>query len=103
MPSQLPNRLSYLGGVIADLEKYDPDSLGDDNPEALEVVQAAVRSRLRGMVEEEAKMTVVQDCSDLQQWLEQPGLETSTAHYIYGAMLGMAMWADFGELVAEES
>jgi hypothetical protein len=98
MPTQLPSDLEYLSSVISDLEKFDPDSLGDDNPQAMEIVESAVRSRVRGMDEEEAKATIVQDCSDLQQWLEQPGLEASPAHYIYGALFGMTMWADFGEL-----
>jgi hypothetical protein len=102
MPSQLPKQLTYLRGVIAKLEEFDPDSLGDDNPEAQELVEAAVRSRVRGLDEDKAKDTIVRDCSDLQQWLEQPELGISPAHYIYGVMLGMTMWADFGE-VAEEA
>jgi hypothetical protein len=40
MPGQLPNRLSYLGGVIAELEKLDPDSFGDDHPAALQLVES---------------------------------------------------------------
>jgi hypothetical protein len=98
MPTQLPSNLGYLNRVISELEKFDPDSLGDDNPQAMEIVESAARSRVRGMDEDEAKATIVQDCADLQQWLQQPGLEGSPAHYIYGALLGMTMWADFGEL-----
>jgi hypothetical protein len=97
MASQLPNQLSYLSGAIAALEQFEPDSLGDDNPEAQDLVEAAVRSRVRGLNGEEAKATIAQDCSDLQHWLDQPGLERSPAHFIYGAMFGMVMWADFGE------
>ena len=75
MPSQLPSNLGYLNSVISELERFDPDSFGDDNPQAMEIVESAVRSRVRSMDEDEAKATIVQDCSDLQQWLQQPGLE----------------------------
>jgi hypothetical protein len=85
MPSQLPNRLSYLSGVVAELEKFEPDSLGDDNPAAQDLVEAAVRSRMRGMEGEEAKATIERDCSDLQQWLEQPGFESSPGFPVHPA------------------
>ncbi len=99
MPTELPNRLSYLTSAFAALEKFDPESLGDDNPEAMDVVESAVRSHIKGMSGDEARATIEEDCSALQDWLQQPELAASTGHYVYGALFGMTMFGDFDELV----
>jgi hypothetical protein len=97
MPTPLPEQLAYLAPVIKQLEKFDPDSLGDDNPDALDLVEAAVRARIRGMDADDARAAIEEDSAALQQWLEQDQAD-SPAHYIYGAMCGMTMYADFDEL-----
>jgi hypothetical protein len=35
-----------------------------------------------------------------EQWLRQPDLASSPAHFIYGAMFGMMMYGDFGEFAS---
>lgn len=98
MPTPLPNRLAYLAPVIKELEKFDPNSLGDDNPDAMDVVEAAVRARIRGMDAGDARSAVEDDSAALKQWLQQDDLADSPAHYIYGAMFGMTMFGAFDEL-----
>jgi hypothetical protein len=101
MPTPLPKQLAHLDPVITDLDKFDPDSLGDDNPDAINFVELAVRSRIRGMNESDARTTVEENCTALEQWLRQPDSASSPAHFIYGAMFGMMMYGDFGELARE--
>ncbi len=98
MPTKLPAQLAYLSATIAQLEKFEPDSLGDDNPEAWDLVELALRRRVHGMGESQARAAVKEDCAALKQWLKQSGHENSAAHYVYGAMEGMIMWGDFGDL-----
>src|SRR3954469_25094286 len=98
MPSPLPKQLAYLTPVIMELEKFDPDSLGDDNPDALTVVEMALRTRIRGMDADQARTTVEDDAAALGEWLQQGDLASSPAHYIYGAIFGMTMYGDFEEL-----
>jgi hypothetical protein len=49
MASQIPHQLAYLQSVLTDLAQFEPDDLGDDNPEAIAIVEAAVRRRVKGM------------------------------------------------------
>jgi hypothetical protein len=98
MPTAIPKQLAYLAPVMADLAKFDPESLGDDNPDALNLVEAAVRARIRGISADEARTTVEEDSASLEQWMEQFGVDDLPAHYLYGALFGMTMFADFDEL-----
>jgi hypothetical protein len=98
MPTPLPDRLSYLDPVLGALERLDPESLGDDNPEAMDLIESAVRKHVHGMDEDVARLTVQDDCAALQEWMQQPGVASSAGH-VYGAMFGMTMFADFGDLV----
>jgi hypothetical protein len=98
MPTPLPKQLAYLAPAIKELEKFDPDSLGDDNPDAMNVVEAAVRTRIRGMDADDARTAVEEDSAALERWLQQDDLDNSPAHFIYGAMFGMTMYGDFDEL-----
>ena len=101
MPSPLPERIDYLAATLVDLEKFDPEDLGDDNPDAMDLVESALRGRLRGMSGAQAKRTVEEDGNVLAGWLAQPGLEVSTGHYVHGVLMGMLMFADFGDFIGE--
>ncbi len=70
MPTPLPNQLAYLAPVITELEEFDPGSLGDDNPDAMDFVESAVRSRLRGRNETDARTTVEEDGAALGRWVQ---------------------------------
>jgi hypothetical protein len=98
MRAELPDRLAYLATVVNELSKFDAAELGDDNPEALDIVESAARSRVGGLDGAEAKSVLEADCALLKEWLNQPGVEAGTGHYIYGALMGMIMWADFGDV-----
>ena len=98
MATELPSRLAYLATVMSKLAEFEPADLGDDNPAAGDIVESAVRSRLQGLDEAEAKSVLQEDRDLLGKWLNEPGAEDSTGHYVYGMLMGMTMWADFGEL-----
>jgi hypothetical protein len=98
MATELLPRLAYLATVMSKLSGFDPAELGDDNPAALDMVESAARSRLRGLDEADAKSVLQEDCDLLGDWLNEPGAEDSTGHYVYGALMGMTMWGDFGDL-----
>ena len=97
MPTPLPAQLAYLAPTIQALEKFDPEELHEDNPTAMDAVESAVRVRVRGMTPDDARAAIEQDCAALEQWLKQPGLDASPGHYLFGALFGMTMWADFDE------
>ena len=99
MPSDIPNQLAYLGPTFDELANFDPEDLGDDNPEALDVVESAVRQRVKGMSAEEAERAIKGDAELLQQWTSTRDTP-DTADYVYGALFGMTMFADFDDLTA---
>jgi len=98
MARELPPRLAYLATVMTKLSEFDSADLGDDNPAALDIVESGARSRLHGLDEAEAKSVLQEDCDLLRDWLNEPGAEDPTGHYVYGALMGMTMWGDFGDL-----
>lgn len=95
---EMPERIEYLAPVLNALSKFDSESLGDDNPEAVAIVETAVRSRLKGMSKSDARATLQQDTAALGEWMRKPDTPP-TAHYLYGNLMGMCAFADFGELV----
>jgi hypothetical protein len=98
MPAELPQRIAYLASVMNELSRFEPTTLGDDNPDAFALVESAVRLKLRGLDGSNARRTLEDDRTALGDWLNQPGTEMSTGHFIYGALLGVGIWADFDEL-----
>jgi hypothetical protein len=99
MESELPDRLAYLAPAMAGLEAFDPELLGDDNQDALDVVDTAVRARIRGLDPARARATIQQDQEILEDWLAQPGNTHSHAHFVRGALQGYLLYANFEELV----
>ena len=99
MPKAIPEQLKYLQPAIGQLESFDSESLGDDNPEAMEIVAAALRQRLHGMSVPDAKTAVRQDSEVLKDWLTDPELSQSPGHYVYGTLVGISMYADMREFV----
>jgi hypothetical protein len=100
MHTELPQNLAHYSSAIARIEMFDPESLGDDNPEALDVVETAIRSRIRGMSEEQAEATLEEDCATFQRWLEQPDRADSAAHYVGAVLFGLSMSPDLSELLS---
>ena len=98
MPTELPKQIAYLAPVIDELANFDLEELGDDNPDAFDIVESAVRSRVRGLGRAEAKTVIKDDCMLLQGWLNQPEETASLGNYIYGALMGMLRYANFNEL-----
>jgi hypothetical protein len=99
MPPDVPTELAYLVPAFDALARFAPEDLGDDNPEAIGIVEAALRQRLRGMTAREAEQAVNSDTELLQQWTSVPEAPP-TAGYVFGALLGLRTWADFDELTA---
>ena len=54
MSAELPDELKYLKPALGELDKFDPDELGGDNPEAMDIVEAALEPVLRDLSEVEA-------------------------------------------------
>lgn len=99
MVNGLPRELTYLRNAIIELGQFEPESLGDDNPEAMDVVEVAIRARIGGMSAAEGRATVEKDWGLLGKWLDDPAQDDSPAHFIYGAMEGLLIYADFREWV----
>jgi hypothetical protein len=91
-----------LRPTFDELAKFDPEDLGDDNPEATDLVEAAVRKRIAGMSADEASAAVQFDADLLAEWSSSPNAP-DTAAYVLGASLGMTMFADFDELTSGTS
>jgi len=101
MPSAFPVELSYLLPALAALEKFTPESLADDNEEddePLEIVEEALRSRVRGMDEESAYERLDEDHKLLGEWLEQAKPNSAPADFIHGMMGAWLMFGDIGGL-----
>lgn len=98
MATMIPAQLKYLETAMKQLESFEPESLGDDNPEAIEIVAAALRQRLHGMSVPDAKKVIRQDTELLKTWLNDPEA-SPTAAYLYGALSGISMYADMREFV----
>jgi hypothetical protein len=61
-----PAKCPECGTSVAAAEPAaDPDSLGDDNPDAMNVVESAVRTRIRGMDADDARTAVEEDSAAL--------------------------------------
>jgi hypothetical protein len=99
MVTGLPRELMYLHDAIRQLGEFEPASLGDDNPAAMDVVEVAIRARIAGMTPEQGRATVEKDMARLGKWLDRPEQDDSPAHFIYGAMEGLLLYADFAEWV----
>jgi len=96
MPNDIPDQLEYLRPTFDELKKFDPEDLGDDNPDAMDLVEAAVRVRVAGMSSDDASAAVQSDADLLSEWHTSPEAP-DTAAYVFGALFGMTMYADFSE------
>lgn len=90
MEKKLPAELAYLEPVIAKLKTFAPEDLGDDNPDAMDIVEDALKDALKGMSISEAEDKVQKDCDTMQGLLGEP--EFAVLGYVYGVMLGMTMY-----------
>jgi hypothetical protein len=104
MPTPIPDEIKYLVRVIDKLSEFDPDDLGDDNPEALDLVEKAIQPIIEGMSDSEAKEVIKEHSHLLQGWLQQPGMSDSPAFYIQGAIMGMLAftYGDYSGLMGKD-
>jgi hypothetical protein len=104
MPTPIPEEINYLSGVIDKLSEFDPEDLGGDNPEAMDLVEKAIQPIIDGMSDSEATEVIKKHCQFLQGWLQQPGMSESPAFYIQGAMLGMLAfkYGDYSALMGSD-
>ena len=102
MPPDVPDRLAYLSPVMAELRRFKYRVrwwlFGMEDPAAGAVVESAVRGRVRGMKGGAARALIADDAEALRCWLEHSAGDPR-AQYVYGALSGMVMFADFDELV----
>ena len=104
MPTPIPDEIKYLACVIDKLSEFDPEELGDDNPEAFDLVEKAIQPIIEGMSDSEAKEVITEHCHHLQGWLQQPGMSESPAFYIQGAIMGMLAfkYGDYSALMGND-
>ena len=89
MTVPIPDEIQYLQPVMDKLNEFDPDELGDDNPEAMDLVEKAIQPIIKDMTDDEAKELIKNHNNILQEWLQQSGLSDAPAFYIQGALMGM--------------
>jgi len=100
MTNQMPEQISWLQPALNQLATFEPESLNDDNSEAMDVVVAALRQRLRGLSVPDAKKAMQKDLEILAEWLAAPELAESPGHYVYGALFGIAIYGDMREFLS---
>lgn len=100
MPSGTPDQIGYFAPVFDALARFEPEELGDDNPEAMSIVEDAVRKRVAGTDPDDARETIQADADQLQAYMATPDAPR-TAGYVFGVLFGMTMYADFEELTDE--
>ena len=54
MPTPIPEEIEYLSSVIDKLSEFDPETLGGDNPEAMDLVEEAIGPIIDAMSDSEA-------------------------------------------------
>ena len=67
---------------------------------ALAVLEPAVQARVRGTNGPAARAIVEQDVAALRRWVQTSAPANSSWHYVYGALSGLLMSADFNDLAA---
>lgn len=72
MAHSLPVRLRYLEPVRKHLAALNSDAIDEDTD--LSVLRRAVRRRLKGLSDEEARSALQEDAAVLTNWLSTPGL-----------------------------
>ena len=94
MPDGLPEQLEYLAPVLEELSRFSPESM-DDNTEAFAIVDAAVRSRVKGLGISEAREAIKKDYSLLNELYKRPhcGRPAGFVHGILGAMIMFDVFA----------
>ena len=89
VPIQLPDEIEYLLPVIRKLNQFDPEELGDDNQEAMELIEKAVNPVIENMSDEKAVELLKKHIKILREQLGQSEISESVAGYIQGALIGM--------------
>ena len=85
----LPPDLAYLSPVIAQLESVAPEDLHEDNDKAINLIESALRGRVRGLPRREADGLLESDRRAFGAWLEIYGDRAESAYFIEGLLLGL--------------
>lgn len=80
MAHTLPTRLRYLEPVRKQLAALDPDDIHEGTD--LSVLRRVVRKRLRGLSDQDARLTLHEDAKDLERWLSTPGLPDTRLYFV---------------------
>lgn len=91
--ADIPEPLKYLARALEKLKRFADEDLGDDNPEAMAIVEKAIRKRVHGMSAAEAMRTIKADADLLAGWIESSDTPVpSTAPYVHGVLMGITMF-----------
>jgi hypothetical protein len=80
--TQLSERLRYLAPVRKELAALAPEELNEDMDPSL--FQRVLRTRIKGLSPERAKVALEGDCAELKSWLDLPGQEQDRLHFASG-------------------
>ena len=98
MEKKLPGNLTYLEPIINQLKAFDPEELGDENPDAMDIVEAGLKDSFRGMNITEVKDKIQKDCQTMQELMEDP--ENIELNYVFGVMFGISMYGGIESILS---
>jgi hypothetical protein len=82
--SDLPIGLSYLKGVMEELNRLPSEEVNEDNAFVASVVHRALLNRVKGLNDVRSRERLRQDASDLTRWLESQPEKSAGAAYVQG-------------------
>lgn len=96
-----PIDISYLDSALVEIAKMPPEELHQDNEQAMDLLEAAVRNHVRGMSPHEASDIIKRSATTIRDRGEATGSLVDA--WAYGFLVGMTMYADPADLVDPDS
>jgi hypothetical protein len=78
--SPLPSRLCYLGPFRKQIARLDPEEINEDTD--LTLVRKAVRERVNGLSDAQARAALRDDGAELESWLSAPEQKNDVLHFL---------------------
>jgi len=89
--------ITYLDAALAEIAKMPPEELHEDNQLAADLLESAVRDRVRGMSPEEALKVIERSAAAIRARGEATGSQVDA--YAHGFLYGITMYANPADLV----
>lgn len=98
IPVGLPTELGYLNSALTELSRFDPETLNEDSIEAGNLVESAIKIRVKGLDEDDARKLLKQDCKSLKKWMGQHKEHQAAAGFAYGFINGFLLYGGFDQI-----